>query len=342
MLTARTPRQLPRELRSTGKVLTATAAAVVTLAVSGCGLLNGSGGDDQQPSAPGRTSINVGTMPVLATAAFQLAVDKGYFQQAGLDVHTRTLPGGAAAVPLLKNGDLDVAWGNWPSFIKAQGEGAADLKLITDGYQASDGMMMVQTAADSPIKRVEDLRGKTIAINTNDNIIELITRSVLETHGVPQDSVKFRTMDFPAMPAALRNHSVDAATLTEPFVAKANQAGSVALADAASGPTTDIPIAGFAASSRLTQQNPAAVAKFQQVMARASNEANQDRTQVEQELPKYSKVDPTTAKLVQIGTFPTTLEPRRLTRVSDLMQRFGKLPNGQPVDVRSMIYPMQK
>lgn len=123
-------------------------------------------------------------------------------------------------------------------------------------------------------------------------------------------SVKFQTMDFPAMPAAMKNHSVDAATLTEPFVAKANQAGSIALADAASGPTSDIPIAGFAASSRFTQQNPAAVAKFQQVMARASNESNQDRTKVEEELPKYSKVDPTTAKLVRIGNFPTTLEQR--------------------------------
>lgn len=331
-----------RKLRNTTKVLTATAAAVVTFTVSGCGLLNGSGGDDQ-PSAPGRTSINVGTMPVLATAAFQLAVDKGYFQQAGLDVHTRTLAGGAPAVPLLKNGDLDVAWGNWPSFIKAQGEGAADLKLITDGYQASSGMMMLQTMPDSGVKRVEDLPGKTIAINTNDNIIELITRSVLETHGVPQNSVKFRTMDFPAMPAALKNHSVDAATLTEPFVAKANQSGSIALADAASGPTSDIPIAGFAASSRFTQQNPAAVAKFQQVMARASNESNQDRTRVEEELPKYSKVDPTTAKLVRIGNFPTTLEQRRLKRVADLMQRFGKGPrNNQPVDVTSMIYTQPK
>ncbi len=321
------------------KIIFSVAITLTIFSVSGCGLLSGSAGEEET-SAPGRTKLTVGSMPVVATAAFQLALEKGYFDEAGLDIETRNIPGGSAAVPLLNNGELDISWGNWPSFLQAQSQGAADLKLITDGYQASEGMMMLQAMPNQGIDNVEDLKGKTIAINTHSNIIELITRSVLETHGLTAQDVTFKKVDFPDMPAALQSGAVDAASLTEPFVAKSNQLGAFTLADAATGPTADIPIAGFASSSKVVQENPDAVAKFQQVMARASDEATQDRSKVEELLPKYSKVDPKTARLVQIGTFPSTLEPRRLERISNLMQRFDIPPNGAPADVRSMIHPM--
>lgn len=289
-----------------------------------------------EPDHP--TTINVGTMPVIDTAAFQIALDRGYFRDAGLDVRTQRIAGGADSLPLLESGKLDISFGNWPSFIHAQSEGSAHLRLIADAYQATSGMMLLQAMPGRRVRQVEDLRGKTIAINTPSNIMELITRSVLETHDVPQDSVTFRAMPFPQIPQALKNGEVDAATLNEPFISEANRMGATTLADAANGPTVDIPIAGYAASDRFAQQNPQAVARFQQVMQRASNEANIDRASVEQELPRYSTVDPVTAQLVRIGRYPTSLDVRRLNRVADLMSRYHALPPGKTTDVASMIY----
>ncbi|MER2092922.1 MAG: ABC transporter substrate-binding protein [Saccharopolyspora rectivirgula] len=307
----------------------AALAAALLVALTGC-----SGEPDQQ--AP-PTTINVGMMPVVDTAAFNLALDRGYFRDAGLDVRTQRIPGGEASVPLLQQGRLDVSFGNWPSFLNAQATGRADLKLVADAYQATNGMMLLQTMPHR-VRRVEDLRGKTIALNTRDNIMELITRSVLETHGVPQDSVKFRTMPFPQIPEALKNGEVDAATLNEPYISQANRLGAVTLADAATGPTVDIPIAGYAANSQFAAQHPDAMAKFREVMQRASTEANADRATVEKELPKYSTVDPTTAQLVRIGRYPTSIDVRRLGRVEDLMTRYHALPPDKNVDVPAMVF----
>lgn len=309
----------------------AALGVAVLVALTGC-----SGESDQDQAAP-PTPINVGMMPVVDTAAFNLALDRGYFRDAGLDVHTQRIAGGEVGVPMLANHQLDVSFGNWPSFFNAQASGRADLKLVADAYQATDGMMLLQTMPGR-VRRVEDLKGKTIAINTRDNIMELITRSVLETHGVPQDSVKFKPMPFPQIPQALKDGEVDAATLNEPFISQANRLGAITLADAASGPTVDIPIAGYAANGQFAQQHPAAMEKFREVMQRASTEANADRSAVVKELPKYSTVDPTTAQLVRIGRYPTSLDVRRLGRVVDLMNRYHAAPPGKPIDVGSMVF----
>lgn len=312
------------------RLRSSAALAALLVAVTGC---SANGGQPEQP-----TTINVGTMPVVDTAAFQLALDHGYFRDAGLDVRTQRISGGEQSLPLLESGKLDMSFGNWPSFIRAQSQGSAHLRLVADAYQATNGMMMLQTMPGHGVRRVEDLRGKTIGINTRDNIMELITRAVLETHGVPQESVKFRAMPFPQLPQALKNGEVDAATLNEPFISEANRLGATTLADAANGPTVDIPIAGYAANERFAQQNPQAVAKFQRVMQRASTEANSNRTDVEQELPRYSTVDPVTAQLVRIGRYPTSIDVRRLNRVADLMSRYHALPPGKTTDVASMVY----
>ncbi|MDR7301534.1 ABC transporter substrate-binding protein [Haloactinomyces albus] len=318
--------------------LTLTACIGLFL-VSGCGLLSGSEGKAaNQGNGNGLTTITVGTMPAVDVAPLHLAIQNGYFEQAGLKLDLQTISGGAQGIPKLANGSLDVTFGNWVSFFRAQQKGVVDLKAISDAYQAAKGTFLLMRMPGKGITSPERLQNEKIAVNTRANINELLTITTLKPYGLtPGEDYEFVTMDFPDMPSAVQRGDVAAASVIEPFISQANKLGAETLLDTASGPTANMPIAGYAATQKWVENHRGAAAKFQRVMSRAQQEAGADRNKVEKLLPTYTKIDPETAPLVQIGTYPTTLDASRLQRVVGLMKANGELPQGK-FDVESMLF----
>jgi NitT/TauT family transport system substrate-binding protein len=311
--------------------------------VAGCGAL---GGSSETPAAEKpangkveKSKIVLGVLPILDVASVHVAIKKGYFKEEGLDVDLKVIQGGAAAIPGLISGDLDMTFGNWVSFFAAEAKEAAKavdgLKLVSDGYQAKPDMFLIVAGKDSPLKSPKDLAGKTIAINTFKNIAELTAKATLEANDVDPNSVTFKEFAFPDMQAAIENKTVDAAFMVEPFITRAQRAiGSVTVMDAASGPTDNIPIAGYATSGKFAKENPNTVAAFQRAMAKGQKDAS-DRATVEPLLQEYAKVDKETASLVHFGEFPTTLDATRLQRVATLMKTYGLLE--KEMDVKPML-----
>ncbi len=327
-----------RRTLSLSRTALATVIAVTLFTVSGCGLLGGSQ-DDASDGPLEKPVINVGSMPIVDTAAFQYAIDKGYFQQAGLTVNKQDVQGGSAGVPLVNNGQLDITFGNYVSFFQAQAAGQANLKLVADAYQCAQGMfLLLGMPSATAVAKPEDLRHKTVAVNTRNNIAELTTMATLKTHGVLPQDVKVAEMPFPAMPGALRRGDISAAMVTEPYISEAEMTGATTIADTCAGPTESMPIAGFATTSKFAQENPKTLAAFRRVMERAQAEVNNDRNKVEEEVPRYAHVDQKTAALVRLGTYPSSLEAGRLSRVIELMQANGSMPPSAAVDVQSMIF----
>ena len=328
---------------SARRIFGVVSAVALLAVVSGCGLL---GGSEEKPTdtaaAPGKVEkakITLGLLPILDVASVHVAIKKGYFREEGLEVEPKIIQGGAAAIPGLINGELDISFGNWVSFFGAEAKEAAKsvdgLKLVSDGYQAKPEMFLILAKADSPIKSPKDLEGKTIAINTFRNIAELTAKATLEANDVDPAKVTFKEFPFPDMEAAVQNGAVDAAFMVEPFISRAQRtSGQITVLDAASGPTADIPIAGYATSGKFVKENPNTVAAFQRAMAKGQRDAA-DRPTVEPLLVEYAKVDKETASLVHFGEFPTTLDATRLQRVAQLMRTYGLLE--KDFDVKPML-----
>ncbi|MEU7478059.1 ABC transporter substrate-binding protein [Lentzea sp. NPDC042327] len=319
------------------------ALATLLATVASCGLL---GGEEQSPPADQnsggkveKAKITLGVLPILDVASVHVAMKKGYFAQEGLEVNLKVIDGGAKAIPGLISKDLDFTFGNWVSFFAAEAKDTAKavdgLKLISDGYQAKPDMFLILANGDSAIKSPADLAGKTIGINTFRNIAELTAKATLEAANVDVNSVKFKEMPFPDMQAAVQNKTVDAAFMVEPFITRAQRAaGQIKVLDAATGPTDNIPIAGYATTGAFAKENPKTVAAFQRAMAKGQADAT-DRPTVEPLLVEYAKVDKETAGLVHFGAFPTTLDATRLQRVVQLMVRYGMLD--KELDVKPML-----
>src|SRR5499427_8446874 len=152
-----------------------------------------------------QTKGKLGYMKIVDNAAMFMAMEKGYFKAEGLEIEPVPMAGGAVIVQGVTSGDLQFGWTNVISLYQAVAEGF-DFKLIAGGATNVKGKgesHTIQVLKTSPIKRAKDLEGKTVAVNTLSNIVQLMAMAWVDKNGASSSKVKFVEVSFPQMEAAL-------------------------------------------------------------------------------------------------------------------------------------------
>ena len=111
-------------------------------------------------------------------------------------------------ITALANGELDIADLTYPTLpIAIENAGMDDLRVISDEFQDGNAghysnEFMVLT--DGPIKRVEDLKGKAVAVNQSGSAVDIAMRAMLRKHGL-EDKRDYTVVEaaFPTMRAAM-------------------------------------------------------------------------------------------------------------------------------------------
>ncbi|KAB2345274.1 ABC transporter substrate-binding protein [Actinomadura rudentiformis] len=296
--------------------------------------------DSDDPAGDGeleKSTLNIGALPIPYSAPVYLAQQKGFFKEEGLTVKTEVFAGGAAALPKLLGGNIDVMVSNHVTAISTTAKGNK-LRILAEIDLGVEKELPVLVAKDSPIRTPADLKGKKIALNTLRNLGELTVTSALATAGVDvkKDDVQFVEMPFPGMVAALEKKSVDAIWVAEPFLTDAQKKlGARPVLDSLSGATKDLPLDGYVATDAFVKKNPKTVAAFKRAIGRAQALAAQDRNAVVNILPSFAKIDKNTASSIVIGPFVTSTSETRLQRVADLMLQYGFLQ--QKFDIKTVL-----
>jgi NitT/TauT family transport system substrate-binding protein len=101
-------------------------------------------------------------------------------------------------------------------------EQGVPIKIVYLGHRDGTAMMVHK---DSDIRRIEDLRGKKIAVPNRFSNQRLIVFRALKERGIRLDEVTLLEMPPPDMPAALNVRAVDAVISGEPFMAQAEMDG---------------------------------------------------------------------------------------------------------------------
>lgn len=334
---------LRRVIRVNGRRRVA-ALALTTLvaltAVSGCGMLSGSGTSSTNSAAGGveKPKLRVAIIATADLAPFHLANRNGYFKQEGLDVEFTTNPSSPTALQKVVSGEADITFASYVPLFVAQSNGGIDIKLVADSVSASPKSNVIVAKPGSGVRAVQDLAGKRIAVSANGTTSEVMTKAVMKANGVDYSRVTWVPIPFPEIPAALARGDVAAGYLPEPFLTQAAKSiGAVPVIDVASGPTEDFPIGGYAALGKFVAENPKTVAAFQRAMKKATDEASADRTKIEPLIVEFAKVDQQTATLLTVPNYHSTMDPRRLQRVPDQLREFGFI--SQPIDVNTMLAP---
>jgi sulfonate transport system substrate-binding protein len=130
--------------------------------------------------------------------------------------------GTSTAMQALATGELDCAALAYSPFaLGVVNAGLQDLRVIGDGFQ--DGVPGYHTNGyfvrnDSPIRTVEDLKGKIIATNQGGSAVDMAVRAMLAKHNL-QDKrdVTMIEVRFPDQKAMLKEGKVDLVTTPLPF-----------------------------------------------------------------------------------------------------------------------------
>jgi NitT/TauT family transport system substrate-binding protein len=306
--------------------------ALVLALVSACSQRGGSGSS----GAVEKPAIRVAIFSAVDLATFWLAQEGGYFKAEGLDVQADTGASGQEALTRMTNGQDDLALSTYTLFFLAKNNGT-DVKLIADATSASPRSNELVTVPNSPVKTVEDLDGKRIAISSKNAASHHLTRSEMRDHGVGFDKVQWVPMPLPEMAAALAQGRVDAAYQPEPFLTQsAKVAGAYPVIDAASGSTQAFPLTGFGSTAKWVEAHPKTMLAFQRAMLNATRAAV-DRARIEPLVVRNAKVDQDIASLMVMPAFGSTLDARRIQRVPDLLQQLGVVQT--KLDASSMITP---
>ena len=309
-----------------GRVSVAAAGSIaVALAAAACS----SGGSTTAATAAAHletTNIVVGALPVVDTAGMYLAQQQGYFKQEGLHVSISHIAASPDAIPEMVHGQVDIVAGaNYVSFFQAQAAGKGPFKVLVDGTSCSTDTFEILALPSSHITGAAGLDGKTIAVNTKNNIQTMLTNTTLQTAGVNPKTVTYVQVPFPKMAAALAEHRVDAISAVEPFITSAELSkGAQPVISTCTGPTANYPISGYFALQSWTQKHPDTARAFQAAMVKGQALADASRADVEQILPTYIKsLNPDQSAVVNLGQFPTSLNEAHLNRVVSLMQNDG-------------------
>jgi len=335
-------RYWPARLRSRGRVRVAGAATAATaLLLAGCSAGSSS-------ASGGGAEITVASVPSIGNASLYVALHDGPFQQKGVTVHVRSYPSVTEELAAVRNGQADVAVGDYANFFYAQEHyPGSPMVVVAYAYDAGPNTVDVLVRPGSTITTPQQLAGKTIGTalpqlmpaSTNGQPYSLETvsaASVLTNDGVQPGTVQWRPMPAGDLIGALRDRQVDAILVNEPLIYQAeSELGAQSLLDACSGATVNLPLDGYFASASFARGHADALIAFKSALMEAQGDAAR-RAPVQSALSHYDNMTPEIASLITLGLYPTSLKVTSLQRVASLMTFYGALQH--TLNVSDMIF----
>lgn len=285
--------------------------------------------------------LRVSTIPIIDTAPLQVAMAKGFFAAEGLEIDTTPTTGGAAGLPALAAGQVQIAFSNIISVVLGAKQGLG-FEVIAAGSGTGDklpDLAGIVVRKGSPIKTGKDLEGKRIAVNTRNNIIWLYARAWVQATGGNPDAVTYLEVPFPQMIDAVKGDRVDAAFVVEPFMSSGVQSDAVAIVGWPYFTVQKhIPVGQYAATKAFIAQNPQVIEKWVRAYNKAVDWCNQNAGSEEwlTIVSGYTRLPPAVLKTLSLPPYEKTVDPAAVDQVIDLMRKH-KMIEG-PFDTKALFY----
>ena len=277
-------------------------AAVAALALAGCG--DDDGGGAGGGSSAGPKKLVVGVIPIAPVAPLYVGMKQGFFKEEGLEIEPKFEQGGVNVVTAVVAGDWDMGFSNTVSLMTASSKGLP-LKMITSGVSGETerdkawGALIVKKGG--PIKEPKDLEGKTVSVNTLNNVPHMVALRSLEKAGMDTDKVKFTEIQFPEAQASVEKGRVAAAWVVEPFVTISTVfGGSEALLHPYIDTVPDLTVSTYFTSDKLIKEDPEAVDGFIRAMNKSLDYAAANPDAVREIVGEYTEIQPKAAAKMRL------------------------------------------
>jgi len=310
--------------RLPGRIRVLCVAAAAALLAAGC---SGSGGSGAAGPLE-KTNLVVAAVPAMDSAGLYIAQQRGYFAQEGLHVQIVPAISSSDVIKQQLAGKYDITAGAYPSYILADEQQHANLKVLVAGSTMAPNVQEVVVPAGSHITKMSQLSGKTITLNALNNIGQLLVDAMMQDNAVP-GTPRYDVQPFPAMGPLLAQHKLTAAWLPEPFISEYEEKyGVEPLADANQGAAENLPIEGYVVTQSWLNKYPHTAEAFKIAMDKAQAVAATNLDEVQKAMTEFAGVPKLAASVLPSPGFPTNTQAGPLQRVITLMVNFGLMNQG--------------
>ncbi|MGP4111722.1 ABC transporter substrate-binding protein [Streptomyces sp. 4N509B] len=253
-------------------------------------------------------------------------VSRGFFSDEGVDLRVSPSSGGASVIPALLSGDIDIAGSNVVSAMIAMGR-RMPIQMVAAGTSTAedpaDDFASLVVPEDSPITSPEDLDGTRIAVNSLQNINDVVVNSVLSEAGLSNDDIRFVEMPLPDIPAAIQRGDVDAGVLIEPFASIGRSQGLRVLASPYVNTRPGLQIGTYLMTSERVADDPELVAAFRAGVERTARSVAEDPESFREALPEISDLSPELAGQMNLPVWHGRNDRESIETIHAVMVEIG-------------------
>jgi NitT/TauT family transport system substrate-binding protein len=168
--------------------------------------------------AAAQQRITIGIVPTVPAASTYLAVEKGYFRDAGIEAKIETVDSASKIIPFLAQNQVQVAQGGLAiGYFNAVADGLPLILALEGGSSPLYHSVLVRTDLRDKIKSVADLKGHSVGLTAPGAITNYEFGKVLASAGLTLKDVEVKYVAFPQMGAAFANKGIDVALEVAPF-----------------------------------------------------------------------------------------------------------------------------
>jgi NitT/TauT family transport system substrate-binding protein len=319
--------------RALGVVVAVTAMALST----GC---TSKDGGDSGAADGGTSKVTYLTgASILGREAFvYMAIDKGYFKQAGLEVEVQSGKGTNANLQLLQSGKVDFAALDITASLIEYGKGTFKNFTIINAIQQRN-LQCIMALEGSGIESPKDLAGKKIAYLPG-GVAKQLFPAYAKLAGIDESKIQWVNIPLEQHPQNLAAGVVDAATqfaVGKPAIERAAK-GKKAVVLPYTDFLTDLYGVGIGVTKKTAADDPDKVRRFNEALLKGLRDAIENPAEAGKIYAKYQKIQPEPVaaaenalmvpyvKSAAGGAAVGALDSQRVARNIAILQGAGVIP----------------
>ncbi len=271
-----------------------------------------------------------------------VALEKGLFEDEGLDIKLETTWGGDKTMTALLSDSSDIALVGSETSIYVYAQGTNDRVINFAQLTQTDGTFLL--AREKPKKfDWEQIKGSTFLGQRKGGMPQMVGEYVLKKHNIdPQKDVDLiQTVDFGNIPNAFASGTGDYVQLFEPTASIFEQEGIGHIVASFGEESGHIPYTTFMAKQSYLKDNEETIEKFIRALYKAQQwvEKNDAKTIAKVVEPYFDDTDiKILTKVIdrykKQGSFATDLKMNEdgWYRLQEMMEEAGELPERVPYD----------
>lgn len=283
-----------------------------------------------------KITLKVAYIPIAECVQLYVAKDMGYFEKYGVEVKFVSMSGGSEVLTALSEKKVDVGFSNIVSLVLKKNDGMNFCSVFGGTYETQfnqNHALLIKSVLNSESNDLED---GVLALNTFNNIEELMVKKYFMSIGVDFNKMNKKKVSFAKMLQLMHEGEISVASVVEPYI-------TIALRDSLNGvekltnhylaTTPSTLVATYVTSFDVINEKKKALQSFVKAMNDATDFINDNESISRKIIGKYTKIPEDMLPVIELSEFRKDISSDDLDSIIHDMLEFGYLNKSSRVDV---------